>query len=307
MKYKILVIDDDEPIHYLVKSILGKEYQLFHARNAQSAIDILAETKINLILSDIHMPGLTGLELLESIKSDSEKKNIPVLIMTSLPTVEKEQKAMQLGASDFIKKDVLTSNKESFNERIRMKLVTNVVIDEIGHNLEESKNKLVMSLMDSALLGLFNETVDVLCSEIMALLHAEFVGMWVLGEASSKMITQKGKVRINARDTELMAESGFSKIAETQQPYFSNHVYSEEKTFFKDLDKNSKLPAEAVIPIFSISEKGLLYNDLKVPEKSKLFGVIVIKRSRLFSRQEFELTSKLVIQAGTILWRLYRN
>lgn len=307
MKYKILVIDDDEPIHYLVKSILGKEYQLFHARNAQSAIDILAETKINLILSDIHMPGLTGLELLESIKSDSEKKNIPVLIMTSLPTVEKEQKAMQLGASDFIKKEVLTSNKESFHERIRMKLVTNVVIDEIGHNLEESKNKLVMSLMDSALLGLFNETVDVLCSEIMALLHAEFVGMWVLGEASSKMITQKGKVRINARETELMAESGFSKIAETQQPYFSNHVYSEEKTFFKDLDKNSKLPAEAVIPIFSISEKWLLHNDLKVPEKSKLFGVIVIKRSRLFSRQEFELTSKLVIQAGTILWRLYRN
>jgi len=307
MKYKILIIDDDEPIHYIIKNLLGKEYQLYHARNAQEAIDILSETRINLIVSDIHMPGLTGLQLLESLKSDKEKKKIPILIMTSLPTIDKEKKAMHLGASDFIRKDLLTKDKEKVLSLIRMKLVTNVFIDDLSQSLEESKNKLVMSLMDSALLGLFDETVDVLCSELLALLDAEFIGMWVLGEARSTLISQKGKLDIKKNNLEIFAESGFNKLVDTKQPFFSNHIYSEENTFFKELSIQANLPAEVVIPIFSVSESGLLLSELKVPENSKLFGLILIKRSGLFSRLEFELTSKLVTQAGTILWRLYRN
>ena len=307
MKYRILLIDDDEPIHYLVKNILGKEFHLYHARNAQEAIDLLTNTTINLILSDIHMPGLSGLQLLESLKLDKEKKNIPILIMTSLPTIEKEKKAYQLGASDFIKKELFTSDKEKILELIRMKLVTNVVMDELNLSLEESKNKLVMSLMDSALLGLFSETVDVLCSELSALLDADSIGMWVLGGASSTIISQKGKVDFKKLNNELIAESGFDKISTSRQPYLSNHVYSEESSFFPELSKESNLSAEVAIPIFSVTEQLLLSRELKVPEDSKLFGLMLIKRSVLFSRIEFELISKLVLQAGTILWRLYRT
>ena len=307
MKYRILVIDDDEPIHYLVKNLLGKEFHLVHARNAQEAIDILSESNINLILSDIHMPGLSGLQLLESLKLDKEKKNIPILIMTSLPTIEKEQLALNLGASDFIKKDLFNTDKNKILEIIRMKLVTNVVIDDLSLSLEESKNKLVMSLMDSALLGLFNQTVDVLCSELLALLDAEFVGMWVLGDASSQAITQKGDFDLKNSKRELVAESGFDKIMSTRSPYLSNHVYSEEFSFFPDISKRRNLSAEVAIPIYSVNEQGVLTNELKAPDDSKLFGIILIKRSVLFSRMEFELTSKLVMQAGTILWRLYRT
>lgn len=307
MKYRILVIDDDEPIHYLAKNLLGKEFDLEHARDAQEAIDVLSNTIINLILSDIHMPGLSGLQLLESLQHDKGKKKIPVLIMTSLPTVEKEQIALKLGASDFIKKDLFNSDKNKILELIRMKLVTNVVIDELTLSLEESKNKLVMSLMDSALLGLFNETVDVLCSELLALLDADSVGMWVFGEATSQIITQKGVVNYKSLTTDLIGESGFDKLSLSREPYLSNHVYSEEFSFYPDLSKKKNLSAEVAIPIFSVTEQSLLSSDLSIPEHSKLFGLILIKRSVLFSRIEFELTSKLVMQAGTILWRLYRT
>ncbi len=307
MKYKILVIDDDEPIHYLIKNLLGKEYVLHHARDSQEAIDQLSKHEINLILSDIHMPGLSGLQLLESIKSDKDKRKIPVLIMTSLPTVEKERLALDLGASDFIKKDLLTSDKNKILELVRMKLVTNVVIDELSLNLEESKNKLVMSLMDSALLGLFNDTVDVLCSELRALLGAEFVGMWVLGDESSKLVTKKGSLDFGSDKLEISGEAGLKKLKSVKESYFTNHSFSEDDSFFKDVSSDAKLAAEVVIPIFSVTEQGMLQSELKVPDDSKLFGVIIIKRSGLFSRMEFELTSKLVTQAGTILWRLYRS
>ncbi|HAH51423.1 MAG TPA: response regulator, partial [Balneola sp.] len=104
--YTILVVDDDRASHIIVKNLIGKKYNLIHAQEPQQGINILSEKKIDLILSDIHMPGMTGLEFLEAIKKDAEKKNIPILLMTSLPTLEKEQKAMELGAKDFIQKDL---------------------------------------------------------------------------------------------------------------------------------------------------------------------------------------------------------
>lgn len=100
--YTILVVDDDKASHIIVKNLIGKKYELVHVKEPQQAINILSEKRIDLILCDIHMPGMTGLEFLEAIKKDIDKKDIPILLMTSLPTVEKEQKAMDLGAKDFI-------------------------------------------------------------------------------------------------------------------------------------------------------------------------------------------------------------
>ena len=110
MSHTILVIDDDEPIYIMAKNLLGKEFKLVNARDSQEAINILSVTPVNLILSDIHMPGLSGLELLESIRDDKEKSRIPVLIMTNLPTVEKERMALDLGAGDFIKKEIFNDD-----------------------------------------------------------------------------------------------------------------------------------------------------------------------------------------------------
>lgn len=67
------------------------------------------------------------------------------------------------------------------------------------------------------------------------------------------------------------------------------------------------MPAEIVIPLYSVNEQGFLVNEYQIPETATMFGAIVIKRSGLISSTEFELTSKLVIQAGTILYRLYRS
>jgi len=308
MKYTVLVIDDDEPIHFMAKNLLSSEFSLVHAKNAQEAIDILSNTKINLILSDIHMPGLTGLELLESLRLDSEKKKIPILIMTNLPTIEKEKKALELGAADFIKKELFTSNKERILELIRMKLVTDIDINDLEEDLADNKNKLVMRLMESALSGSFNETVDVLCSELLAILDSDFLGFWIVEDNTSRLLHFYGK---NEPDKELISsidkERSFQHLIDSQDPYLCNHIYSDELGFFNDFSKSQKLSAEIAVPLFTINEKNLLMNNLKVPEKSSLFGVIVIKRSVLFSSNEFLLISRLITQTGSILWRLFKK
>lgn len=308
MQYTVLVIDDDEPIHFMAKNLLGKEFSLVHAKNAQEAIDILSNTKVNLILSDIHMPGLTGLELLESLRLDDEKKKIPVLIMTNLPTVEKERKALDLGAADFIKKELFNINKERILELVRMKLVTDIDISDLEESLADNKNKLVMSLMESALSGSFKNTVNVLCSELLAILDSNFLGFWIVKNGATELLHFYGN---NEPEGDLIhtlnTENSFTHLSNTQEPYLCNHIYNDELGFFNEYSKKNKLSAEIAIPLYSLNEKSLLMNNLKVPEQSSLFGVIVIKRSVLFSTNEFLLTSRLVTQAGSILWRLFKK
>ncbi len=308
MQYTVLVIDDDEPIHYMTENLLGNEFNLIHAKNAQEAIDILSNTKINLILSDIHMPGLTGLELLESIRQDNEKKEIPVLIMTNLPTVEKEQKALDLGAADFIKKELFTSDRERILELVRMKLVTNIDVSDLEDDLAENKNKLVMRLMESALSGSFSNTVDILCSELMAILDADFLGFWIANESESELVHFYGGDKPSDEAiASINKEQSFQHLIDTQSPYLCNHIYNDELGFFSEFSKEKKLSAEISVPLFSVNEKSLLMNNLKVPEKTALFGVIVIKRSVLFSSNEFSLISRLITQTGSILWRLHKK
>lgn len=308
MSYTVLVIDDDEPIHLMTKGLLGNEFTLEHARNAQEAIDILSNTRVNLILSDIHMPGLSGLELLESLREDSEKKQIPILVMTNLPTVEKERKALDLGASDFIKKELFTQDSERILEVIRMKLVTNVEISDLEEDLVKSKDALVMKLMESALMGSFEQTIDVLSTEIKSILNSDFIGFWIVNEEGSNLIKVSGDNAPDSEEIEVITnESSFQHLVDTKEPYFINHIYSEDLGFFTDFSIKHRLSAEISIPLFSVNERSLLMNNMKVPEASELFATIVIKRSILFSTSEFELISRLITQTGSILWRLYKK
>ncbi|MCG8372199.1 MAG: response regulator [Balneolales bacterium] len=308
MDYTVLVIDDDEPIHFMVKSLLGSEFKLKHARNSQEAIDILSTTKINLILSDIHMPGLTGLELLKSIRADKEKSKIPVLIMTNLPTVEKEQEAMNLGAADFIRKELFNSDSGKILELVRMKIVTNVQVKDLSSTLAESKNKLVMTLMETALSGDFEDTVEVLCSELQAILHSQMIGFWIANEDKTDLITGIGEKIPHVAYLENVAEEeAFQYLKNHRTPYFNNHIYNEGQAFFRDFSSSNGLSSEIGIPVFSINEQGLIQKGMMIPEESKLFGFMVIKRSTLYSMTEFELISKLVVQSGSVLWRLYKT
>lgn len=125
MDTKVLVVDDDMPIHLMLQKLLKDDFTVLNAHNVREAKEALTEHQISLILSDIHMPEITGLEFLESLRKQEQFNQIPFLIMTNLPTVEKEQKAFDLGAEDFIKKDLLINNKDKVLHIIRTKIETN--------------------------------------------------------------------------------------------------------------------------------------------------------------------------------------
>lgn len=308
MKYKVLVIDDDEPIHFMIKNMLKDEFAVLNASNVQEAIDILSDESINLILSDIHMPGISGLEFLESIRLDEKKKKIPVLIMTNLPTVEKEQKAFDLGAADFIKKELLNNNKEKVREIIRMKIVTDIRITDLDEGQAKKKDRLVMKLMETAIAGSFPKTVDTLCEGLKDIVSTQYMGFWMVnnGETTPLELSFTNNQEPESAN-DLTGEKSFEHLIENKEAYMSNHVFNEELGFFVDFSKKEGLAAEIAVPLYAISERELLMNNMKVPDEAPLFGVLILKRSVLFSTTEFELVSRLIKQSGSILYRLYKK
>ena len=308
MNYKVLVIDDDEPIHFMIKNLLKNEFTVLNAHNVQEAIDILSETDINLILSDIHMPGISGLEFLESIRLDEKKKKIPVLIMTNLPTIEKEQKAYDLGAADFIKKELLNNDKERVLEIIRMKIVTDVRVTGLDEDQSKKKDKLVMKLMETAISGSFPNTVRTLGEGLNDIISNKFTGFWMVQDYETKLLYLESLSSDKLENAEdISAEKSFKHLQETKEAYMTNHVFNAELGFFVDFSKKEELAAEIAVPLFAVSERELLMNNMNVPSDAPMFGVLLMKRSVLFSSTEFELVSRLIKQSGSILYRLYKK
>lgn len=102
---KILVVDDEEMSIKLIEMQLMKDnHQILTSTDGREAVDIIKNEQPDLVISDIMMPFMSGLELLEIIKV--ENKKIPVILISALDDVEVVQTAIGMGADDFIIKPV---------------------------------------------------------------------------------------------------------------------------------------------------------------------------------------------------------
>ena len=307
-KYNLLVIDDDAPIHIMMNKMLGAEYHILKAQSAQEGIDTLAKEPVHFILSDIHMPGMSGLDFLEALTMDAERRNIPILIMTSLPTVEKEKAALGLGASDFIDKALFNENREEVLNRIRMKLVAHVEIPNLPEALVLDKKEIIKKLLFDVSSGDFVTTVQKLCKILGQKLKADHLSFWTINDENVQMLLANGiqpPRRYGPR--ELKQEDTFQRVLEQKRPYLVNNVMNSQKGILRELSKQEKLAAEIGIPLFALTDKELVKNKMKIPPKTPLFGFVVLKRKRVFTSTEYKMTSVLMMNLGTILWRLYKD
>ena len=99
----ILIVDDEKHYRLILSEVLQEEgYHSFTAASGMEALDILKSQIIDLVLTDVKMPGMTGIDLLDKIKEINP--DLPVIIMTAFGSVEKAVEAMQKGAYTFVLK-----------------------------------------------------------------------------------------------------------------------------------------------------------------------------------------------------------
>lgn len=105
MHKRILVVDDDSMNLMRTKMILGKEYDVFLASSGMEALDTLKREEMDLVLLDIEMPGMNGIETFERMQKFSVK--IPVIFLTASGDKDDVMSAIKLGAVNYLKKPFL--------------------------------------------------------------------------------------------------------------------------------------------------------------------------------------------------------
>ena len=105
--FKVLVVDDNQDVRDLVVHILDADgFHVYSATDGENALAILNSNQVDLVLLDVMMPGKSGLEVLQEIRSGSNKKvrEIPVMMITAKSSTDDIDQALALGANSYVVK-----------------------------------------------------------------------------------------------------------------------------------------------------------------------------------------------------------
>jgi two-component system chemotaxis response regulator CheY len=108
MALDVLIVDDSAAIRKILQRVLVQADvalgSVYEASDGQEAIAKLKHSSVNLILADVNMPNMDGLELLGRLKANQAWKDVPVLMVTTEGSQNKVMQALQLGANGYLRK-----------------------------------------------------------------------------------------------------------------------------------------------------------------------------------------------------------
>lgn len=120
----ILLVEDNEDMNYYISQILEQDdYTVYHTIGAFEALEILKQTKIDLIITDYMMPGMDGYNFCKKLKSNISYQSIPIIFVTAKNDFNDKIKVLELGINDYIskpfnKKELLIRINNLFNRNV---------------------------------------------------------------------------------------------------------------------------------------------------------------------------------------------
>jgi signal transduction histidine kinase/DNA-binding response OmpR family regulator/ligand-binding sensor domain-containing protein len=103
-KFSVLIVEDDNDLRSFIRSIIEKDYFVYEAADGTVGLELANEITPDFVVSDIMMPGMDGLELLQKLKTNRNTSHIPVVLLTSKTTIESKLEGLAYGADDYITK-----------------------------------------------------------------------------------------------------------------------------------------------------------------------------------------------------------
>lgn len=143
MKKKILIVDDEKISLMMTNHILSSEYDTIMASSGEEAINFYMEERPDLVLSDLRMPGMTGMELQQKLK-EKHGDEIPFIFMTADKDDETESEGLERGAMDYIHKP--------FRADVLLKRISNILkmVDQIKGFKKASETDPMTGLLNKA-------------------------------------------------------------------------------------------------------------------------------------------------------------
>jgi two-component system chemotaxis response regulator CheY len=114
---KILVVDDDKTTRKLLSLYLkAKGYEVVTAENGLDAMEKLGTENINLVVTDMNMPYMDGIELTKNLRADDSWKGLPIVMVTTEADDDERKKAYEMGVDDYL---VKPANAEQISDSIK--------------------------------------------------------------------------------------------------------------------------------------------------------------------------------------------
>lgn len=138
---KVLLVDDEEAfVNTLAQRLIMRDLKVDTVYNGEQALSFIKQTEPDVIVLDLKMPGLHGIEVLREIKN--MKAHIQVIILTGHGSEKEEEESRRLGGFDFLKKpadiDLLVAKiKEAFSEKVERALTAAAFAEEGAFDIAE--------------------------------------------------------------------------------------------------------------------------------------------------------------------------
>ncbi|MFH1288012.1 MAG: response regulator [bacterium] len=102
--YNILIADDDSAMHFVYQELFGKtgDYNLFMAKDGVEALEKMASNKIDLIITDIKMSGMHGIELIQQVRKVD--KNMPIVVCTAFQYMKDDYELVNANLAAYVTK-----------------------------------------------------------------------------------------------------------------------------------------------------------------------------------------------------------
>ncbi|MFD0835629.1 two-component regulator propeller domain-containing protein [Mariniflexile aquimaris] len=175
LKPTILLVEDNKPLRKFMRDLLRDNYQILEAENGKVAYKMAIKESVDLIVSDVIMPEMTGTELCVTIKEDIRTSHIPLILLTSRSSLIYRLEGLEKGADDYISKPFNVKEfklriKNILNSvaRLKQKLNSSDVIPSEDISISSLDDKLYKKALQIVENNIGNEQFDVLffCEEL---------------------------------------------------------------------------------------------------------------------------------------------
>lgn len=171
MKPAILVVDDEQGARDSLEVILEDNYQVLTAESGQEALETLKKTPVDVILLDVHMPEMDGLETLRKIKEQDEE--IDVIMISALNLARKAVDSIKSGAYDYITKPFEPEDILSSVSRVISKQRLHKELDFLRNEIKKNRGFDQVVTQNKTMLEIFDLVKKVACTSTNVLITGE--------------------------------------------------------------------------------------------------------------------------------------
>ena len=159
-KFTVLLVEDNVDLLNLTRESLAEWFRVLRASNGREALEVLAKENVDVIVSDVMMPEMDGLELCSKVKSEISYSHIPVILLTAKTTLESKVEGLECGADVYVEKPFSVKQLHMQIENLlKLRQSFHKLLVSLSGNANQASAELAMTQRDCEFVAKIQEVI----------------------------------------------------------------------------------------------------------------------------------------------------